>query len=360
MQQALLSHPLTGKTGWPWDFKPEKISVDFDLPRVTIVTPSYNQAAYLEETIRSVLLQGYPNLEYFVIDGGSTDGSVEIIKKYEPWLAGWVSEKDNGQSNAINKGFLRATGEWFGWMNSDDCFAPYALFNLLITAHASQAKFVYGSCIQFGMTPNIMPSPKMKIPGPRAFDLEIIRMVDFIDQPATLWRREVYEQCGPLRDDLHYVFDWDYFVRCAQRSNGALCAHPIATYRLHEANKSTELNFKRGEELILVSLKYLPHNLRIKFILVLPVIKFLRKIALAQVNGAWLLRKTANIILASFRHNWFLRLFGLPMELWFMHGFDVRISNELMTVKIAKSPAHTVADSLNCFPEVWEIPHSHV
>jgi glycosyltransferase involved in cell wall biosynthesis len=200
-QEKTFPPPITGKIGWPWDFEPDKVSVNFDLPRVTIVTPSYNQAAYLEETIRSVLLQGYPHLEYFVIDGGSTDGSVEIIKKYENWLDGWVSERDNGQCSAINKGFSQATGEWLGWLNSDDCFAPYALFNLLRTAHASQAKFVYGSCIQFGMTPNVMHFPKMKLPGPRAFDLETIRMVDLIDQPATLWSRAIFEQCGPLADD---------------------------------------------------------------------------------------------------------------------------------------------------------------
>ena len=195
---STLPSPSSGKAGWPWNFTPEKVTISFDLPRITIVTPSYNQADYLEETIRSVLLQGYPNLEYFVIDGGSTDGSVEVIKKYAPWLAGWLSEKDHGQGHAINKGFSQATGEWLGWLNSDDCLAPYALFNLLKTAHDAQAGFVYGACIQFGMTPRVKSFPSMKIPGPRAFDLETLRTVDVIDQPATLWRREVYEKCGPL------------------------------------------------------------------------------------------------------------------------------------------------------------------
>ena len=357
MQQHPFPPPLDGKTGWPWDFKPEKVSVNFDLPRVTIVTPSYNQAVYLEEAIRSVLLQGYPNLEYFILDGGSTDGSVEIIKKYEPWLAGWVSEKDNGQGNAINKGFSQATGEWMGWLNSDDCFAPYALFNLLYTAHVSQAKFVYGASVQFGMTSEIMPFPRMKIPGPRAFDFEIIRMVDIIDQPATLWNREIYEQCGPLADDLRYVFDWDFFIRCAQKNKGALCAHPIAAYRFHEANKTTELNFKRDEELMFISLKYLPDHLRRKLIRVLPIIKVLKKIALAKVRGTWLSRFIAKIALAPFRLCWFLHLFGLPMELWVMYGFGNCMDSKLMPFKIATSPAHTVADSFSCFPDVWKFPN---
>lgn len=342
--------PIAGRTGWPWDFKPERVSVNFDLPRVTIVTPSYNQAEYLEETIRSVLLQGYPNLEYFIMDGGSTDGSVEIIRKYEPWLAGWVSEKDNGQSAAINKGFSKATGEWLGWLNSDDCFAPNALFNLLKTAYSSQSDFVYGPCIQFGMTPAIMLFPKMKMPGHRAFDFDVIRMVDLIDQPATLWKRKTYEQCGPLADDLHYVFDWDYFIRCAQKNKGALCIHPIAIYRLHASNKSTELGFKRYDELVFVSLKYLPNHLRRKFIHILPLIKFLKKIKLIEEHGAWLSRKIAKKILGPFYHCWFLRLFGLPIELWRTYGFGSCKVDDLITFKIAKSAAHTVANSLSCFP----------
>jgi glycosyltransferase involved in cell wall biosynthesis len=355
MQQASFPPPLTGKTDWPWDYKPEKISVNFDLPRVTIVTPSYNQAEYLEETIRSVLLQGYPNLEYFVIDGGSTDGSVEIIKKYELWLAGWVSEKDNGQSNAINKGFSRATGEWLGWLNSDDCFAPYALFNLLRTANVSQAGFVYGSCIQFGMTAKVKPFPSMKITSPLAFDLDMLRIIDVIDQPATLWKRVVFEKCGPLAEDLHFLFDWDFFIRCSQQTGGAVCPYPSAAYRLHETNKSTELNLRRDEELITISLKYLPYHLRRRFVFLLPLIRFLRKMTLMQAHDGFFL-KIAKIILLPFRLDCFLSLLGLPRELWRTYGFGGELGH-LMTFKTSETPAHTVSDSFDCFPEVWEVPH---
>ncbi len=120
--------PPSGKTGWPWDTVPTPPQPgDADLPSITLVTPSYNQGQFIEETIRSVLLQGYPNLEYIVMDGGSRDGTVEILKKYEPWLAHWQSAKDGGQTAAINGGFARATGELRGWQNSDDYFLPGAL-----------------------------------------------------------------------------------------------------------------------------------------------------------------------------------------------------------------------------------------
>ena len=119
-----LPPPLPGRTGWPWTEEcpqlPDTMPDASLWPRVSIVTPSYNQGQFVEETIRSVLLQGYPHLEYMVVDGGSIDQSVQIIRKYEPWLAFWVSEKDNGQSHAINKGWRRAQGDIIAYLNSDD------------------------------------------------------------------------------------------------------------------------------------------------------------------------------------------------------------------------------------------------
>ncbi|MCG2767567.1 MAG: glycosyltransferase, partial [Anaerolineae bacterium] len=123
-----LPPPPSGKTGWPWTEEseqlPEMMPGGEPWLRVSIVTPSYNQAQFIEETIRSVLLQGYPNLEYIVLDGGSTDDSVQIIRKYADWIAYWASEKDNGQTDAINRGWQRATGSILAYLNSDDIHTP--------------------------------------------------------------------------------------------------------------------------------------------------------------------------------------------------------------------------------------------
>src|SRR5688572_23620138 len=126
---ALLPENSEDKKGWPWD---QETVFDFNdskkhWPRISIVTPSYNQGIFLEETLRSILLQNYADLELIVIDGGSKDNSVEIIKKYEPWITYWISEKDNGQSDAINKGFKKASGEIVAWINSDDLLTPGSL-----------------------------------------------------------------------------------------------------------------------------------------------------------------------------------------------------------------------------------------
>jgi glycosyltransferase involved in cell wall biosynthesis len=127
---AILPSPPLDKTGWPWTIEtnPQVYVSSRTYPRISIVTPSYNQAQFIEETIRSILLQNYPNLEYIIIDGGSTDGTVEILKKYETWLTYWVSEPDRGQSHALNKGIERATGEWIGWQNSDDVYTEKAFW----------------------------------------------------------------------------------------------------------------------------------------------------------------------------------------------------------------------------------------
>ena len=141
--------PPEGKIGWPWTEQseplPDKMPDGSEWPQISIVTPSYNQGQFIEETIRSVLLQGYPNLEFIIIDGGSTDNSVEIIKKYAPWFSSWVSEPDNGQSHALNKGFRMVTGSLIGWQNSDDYYHSQAFMEVAIkSTELSEISIFYG------------------------------------------------------------------------------------------------------------------------------------------------------------------------------------------------------------------------
>jgi len=257
-----LPDPPSGLTGWPWTEAaptvPDVMPDGRPWPKVTIVTPSYNQAQFLEETIRSVLLQGYPNLEYIIMDGGSSDDSAKIIKKYEPWLAHWVSKKDKGQGNAINMGFARATGEWLGWLNSDDWYNPLALHNLVSCAERNEATFVVGGCVHYFEKRTqgdrrIQPLPETMEP------LTVSRAMGF-DQPASLWKAHLFEQVGPLDETLNWTFDWDFFVKCIAEAKVVVTRATIAFYRFHADHKTSaggDGRRKRWGELVKVYERYL-------------------------------------------------------------------------------------------------------
>jgi len=215
-----LPSPPRGKTGWPWTEEstplPPSTADGKEWARITIVTPSFNQGVFIEETIRSVLLQGYPNLEYIVMDGGSTDNSVEIIKKYSPWLTYWVSEPDAGQSDAINRGLKMASGGFATWINSDDMLCKNALGD-----HASQIGFdvntVYvGFCVYIDQD----GKPVFSHHG-RVFsfeDLVRVRTVwraeayrGNIDQPAVLFPRDLACSIGGLNISNHSTMDYEFW-----------------------------------------------------------------------------------------------------------------------------------------------------
>lgn len=199
-------------------------------PLVSIVTPSYNQAQFLEETILSVKGQDYPNLEHIVVDGGSTDGTVEVLSRYEnEYNLRWTSEPDEGQSDAINKGFRRARGEIIGWLNSDDTYLPQAIHKAgaCFEAHPG-IDWVYGDGYLIDAQSRVLRMWKA-----RPFSLKALLYVgQFICQPAVFFRRRALEVVGPLDSALHFTMDYDFFIRLGRQCKSVYLPELLATRRL--------------------------------------------------------------------------------------------------------------------------------
>jgi len=211
---------------------------------VSIVTPSYNQAQYLEQTLRSVLEQDYSSIEYIVIDGGSTDGSVDIIKKHENRLAFWVSEKDSGQAEAINKGLARATGEIVAWINSDDYYFPGAIVSAVkaFESHPS-AGIVYGDTVAVDEKGEFIHFPQYAQWG-----LEDLLTFNIIGQPAVFMRRDVLLTAGFLDPSFHFLLDHQLWIRLASRAPMVYIPERWAAGRFHESAKNVAQAAKFGEE----------------------------------------------------------------------------------------------------------------
>ena len=263
---AELPSPPSGNAGWPWteesaqlpDIMPALSGAEgpdgSPWPRVSIVTPSYNQAQFIEETIRSVLLQGYPNLEYIIIDGGSTDNSVDIIRRYEPWLSYWVSEKDRGQSHAINKGFDLAQGEIFAWLNSDDVYAPYA-FATAAQAFAERPDcgLVYGDAHRIDIDGQLLGPCKHV----QSYDrTQMLERCNLIVQPAAFFRRTAFLAVAGLDESLHNVMDYDLWFRLADHSGAAYIPSTLAKARIYAATKTQASGRRRFDEIEMVARRY--------------------------------------------------------------------------------------------------------
>jgi hypothetical protein len=244
---ATLPPAPAGRTGWPWtEETPAPADADIGRsiwPRVSVVVPSYNQGRFIEETIRSVLLQGYPNLELIVVDGGSRDETVDVLRRYEPWLAYWVSEKDRGQTHAINKGLERVTGEIFSYLNSDDLLTPGALRAVVqgFRAHP-EADVVYGRCVYIDEGGAEQFTVQARFDGFRDY-LRIwdrLNRREFLTQPEVFCRTRAVVDAGGFREELRSVMDLEMWLRLLSRGHVFRPVDaPVAKFRMYAAQKSS-------------------------------------------------------------------------------------------------------------------------
>lgn len=212
-------------------------------PKISIVTPSFNQGAYLEQTIRSVLDQNYPNLEFIIMDGGSTDNSKEIIEKYQNKLYYWVSESDNGQVDAISCGFEKSTGDILAYINSDDYYLPGSLKKIA-------SVFMNHFDIQWvtsekGLFIDENGRALKNISYPRPTLNNMIYLGNSIFQPSTFWRRDLYDRCRGLNPEYSYSFDYDLFLRFAEISEPFIVKGNLSAFRSHNSSKTNTI-YKTG------------------------------------------------------------------------------------------------------------------
>jgi glycosyltransferase involved in cell wall biosynthesis len=223
------------------------------LPLVSVITPSYNQGRFIEETIQSVLNQDYPNLEYIVVDGGSTDATLDILKAYGERIR-WVSEPDNGQSEAVNKGFRMSKGEILGWLNSDDTYSPDAIRSAVqfLTGHPDVA-MVYGD----GYEVDAEGKRIRKFPVPEKFDLDrLMHRWNYIQQPAVFMRRDPLFEVNLLDPSLHWAMDYDLWIRIGRKYRVAYLPVPFANLRYYTSTKTSSGGLPRLREIIKIIRKH--------------------------------------------------------------------------------------------------------
>jgi glycosyltransferase involved in cell wall biosynthesis len=225
------------------------------LPRISVVTPSYNQGKFIEATIRSVLDQGYPNLEYIIIDGSSTDETVDVIRRYEKHLAYWVSEKDNGAADAISKGFAKATGDILAYLNSDDVYLPGSLETVGTLMRDHSIDVAFGNMYWMDAHGNTIGERRQT----RFTRMGYLFGGSDLMQPATFWKRDLYLRCGGIDPSYRFTFDTDLFFRFVL--NGAQFERVnkfLASFRIHPQSKSSNDEAICVEELRRIRQKYQP------------------------------------------------------------------------------------------------------
>jgi len=229
-----------------------------ELPKISVITPSLNQASFIEETIQSVLSQNYPKLEYLVVDGGSTDNTLQIISKYESHLS-WISETDNGQAAAINKGLRLVNGDVVAFLNSDDLYEPGALMAVgNFFADYPEANWLTGLCINIDQSGNEI---RRRIRLYKNFWLRfnnysILQVLNYISQPSTFWKRSAMNRIGYLNEQLHYTMDYDYWLRLGQYYSLHVLYRDLAKFRIHSNSKSGATTHRQFDEELKVVEQY--------------------------------------------------------------------------------------------------------
>jgi len=240
----------SGKTGWPWTKESQQL---LDImpnnkpwPKISIVTPSYNQGQFIEETIRSVLLQGYPNLEYIIIDGNSTDNSIEIIKKYQKYLTYFVTEADGGPSDAISKGWNKATGEIVAYLNSDDAYTPGALA-CISQAFAQDAKSIAICGNEFTIDKEGFILSKSNI---KVINYLTLLKCNWVSQPATFIYKSSLDSVGGMNQEVKYAFDLELLLRIARLCPIKCIPERLAVTRWHDNTITFTKRLKIADELV--------------------------------------------------------------------------------------------------------------
>jgi glycosyltransferase involved in cell wall biosynthesis len=235
-------------------------------PKISIITPSFNQANFIRFTIDSVLGQDYPNLEYLVIDGGSTDGTIEILKQYSGRIR-WISERDRGQSDAINKGLRLASGDILAFLNSDDLYEPGALKKVgKFFAQHPEAKWVTGKCYTIDQSGR-KSRPWITLYKNVWLTLNLRRallVLNFISQPATFWRKEITDQIGYLDESLFYVLDYEYWLRILKVASLFFIPSYLASFRYYPTSKSGSTASAQFQEQYQVAQKYTTSSAMLK------------------------------------------------------------------------------------------------
>jgi glycosyltransferase involved in cell wall biosynthesis len=250
--------------GWPWtpDSKWQPLEPELTpeptkgyWPKISIVTVNYNYGHFLEETIRSVLLQGYPNLEYILIDGGSTDNSLDIIRKYEKYFTYWVSEPDGGQTDALNKGYQKCTGDIYSWLNSDDTYPPSTLWEVSKFRQAGY-EMIAGSCRNLFLNQGTESITESR---PYSF-AQYLRFWAypfsefFLPQPSVFLAKKISDRCFPLDPKLHCAMDHQYFLRALSQSPKTTIVQEVWAEFKHHGNNKTGGDYSAFNELCQISL----------------------------------------------------------------------------------------------------------